>query len=102
MEEALACLSSAANPPFIKFRDASLGCPVYQITLTECLRALEKCHRLGFFNFDDFHLSEYECFERVENGDFNWIVPDKFLAFCGPHAKSKYQHGKSSTIECLT
>lgn len=32
--------------------------------------------------------------QRVENGDFNWIVPDKFLAFCGPHPKSKIENGR--------
>jgi len=29
----------------------------------------------------------------VENGDFNWIVPGKFLAFSGPHPKSKLENG---------
>ena len=31
--------------------------------------------------------------QKVENGDFNWIVPNKFLAFCGPHPKSKIENG---------
>ena len=31
--------------------------------------------------------------QRVENGDLNWIVPQKFLAFCGPHSKSKIENG---------
>ncbi|KAB0356023.1 hypothetical protein FD754_000179, partial [Muntiacus muntjak] len=31
--------------------------------------------------------------QRVENGDFNWIVPGKFLAFSGPHPKSKIENG---------
>ncbi|EPY76407.1 dual specificity protein phosphatase CDC14A isoform 2 [Camelus ferus] len=31
--------------------------------------------------------------KRVENGDFNWIVPGKFLAFSGPHPKSKIENG---------
>ena len=26
--------------------------------------------------------------QKVENGDLNWIVPNKFIAFCGPHSKS--------------
>ncbi|KFQ17559.1 Dual specificity protein phosphatase CDC14A, partial [Merops nubicus] len=30
---------------------------------------------------------------RVENGDFNWIIPGKFLAFSGPHPKSKLENG---------
>ncbi|KAG7265190.1 hypothetical protein CRUP_030304 [Coryphaenoides rupestris] len=31
--------------------------------------------------------------KRVENGDFNWIVPGKFLAFSGPHLKTKVENG---------
>ncbi|KAG7218880.1 hypothetical protein INR49_019466 [Caranx melampygus] len=33
------------------------------------------------------------CPQRVENGDLNWIVPGKFLAFSGPHPKSKVENG---------
>lgn len=35
------------------------------------------------------------CFvpQRAENGDFNWIIPGKFLAFSGPHPKSKIENG---------
>lgn len=75
------------------FRDASVGPPCYQISLRDCLSAIYKCHRLGFFNFEDFCVKEYEHFERVENGDLNWIVPGKFIAFCGPHARSKMEDG---------
>ena len=50
-----------------------------------------------FFNSDfatrNFDVEEYEHYERVENGDLNWIVPKKFLAFSGPHAKSRIEHG---------
>jgi len=31
--------------------------------------------------------------QKVENGDFCWIVPNKFIAFCGPHAKSRTENG---------
>lgn len=31
--------------------------------------------------------------QRAENGDFNWIIPGKFLAFSGPHPKSKIENG---------
>uniref|UniRef100_A0A8D2IPS8 Cell division cycle 14A n=1 Tax=Urocitellus parryii TaxID=9999 RepID=A0A8D2IPS8_UROPR len=47
----------------------------------------------GFFDFETFDVEEYEHYERVENGDFNWIVPGKFLAFSGPHPKSKIENG---------
>lgn len=29
-------------------------------------------------------MKEYEFYERVENGDINWIIPGKFAAFMGP------------------
>lgn len=29
-------------------------------------------------------MKEYEHYEKVENGDLNWIIPGKFLAFMGP------------------
>ena len=31
--------------------------------------------------------------QRVENGDINWVIPNKMLAFCGPHARSRMEHG---------
>ncbi|XP_071571992.1 dual specificity protein phosphatase CDC14A isoform X4 [Temnothorax nylanderi] len=93
-QEAYECLTKSPNSPsFIMFRDASIGPPCYQISLRDCLSAIYKCHRLGFFNFEDFCVKEYEHFERVENGDLNWIVPGKFIAFCGPHARSKMEDG---------
>ncbi|GLH16021.1 Dual specificity protein phosphatase CDC14A, partial [Gryllus bimaculatus] len=73
--------------------DASFGLSVYHVTLLDCLNAVYKALNLGFFNFEDFDVEEYEYYERVENGDLNWIVPQKFIAFCGPHAKSKIENG---------
>lgn len=31
--------------------------------------------------------------QKVENGDLNWIVPDKMLAFSGPHHRSRLDRG---------
>ena len=85
--------SSPDSPHFEMFRDASLSEPCYRIGLKDCLSAVYKCHQLGFFNFEDFDHNEYEHFERVQNGDLNWILPGKFLAFCGPHASFKMENG---------
>ncbi|XP_071546000.1 dual specificity protein phosphatase CDC14A-like isoform X2 [Panulirus ornatus] len=65
----------------------------YHLTLLDCLQAIDKAFKLGFFNFEDFDVDEYEYYEKVQNGDFNWIMPGKFLAFCGPHAESKVKNG---------
>ncbi|KAF4804977.1 Dual specificity protein phosphatase CDC14B [Turdus rufiventris] len=47
----------------------------------------------GFLDFGTFDVNEYEHYERAENGDFNWIIPNKFIAFSGPHSRSKIENG---------
>jgi len=68
----------------VPYRDASLGPPSYPLTVQHCLQGLTKAISLGWYKHDEFDPDEYEHYERVENGDFNWIVPGKFLAFSGP------------------
>ncbi|GFO04695.1 dual specificity protein phosphatase cdc14a, partial [Plakobranchus ocellatus] len=92
-EEAYRPLVAGSNPPFLPFRDASFGPCSYNLTLLDCLHGLNKALINGFFNFETFDVEEYEHYEKVENGDFNWILPNKFLAFCGPHPKSKLENG---------
>ncbi|XP_017105453.3 dual specificity protein phosphatase CDC14A isoform X1 [Drosophila bipectinata] len=88
-QEAYRPLVAGEIPAYTRFCDASYGPSSFKISLLDCLNAVHKGLQAGFFNFDDFDADEYEYFERVENGDFNWIVPQKFIAFCGPHQKSK-------------
>ncbi|OXB81512.1 UNVERIFIED_CONTAM: hypothetical protein H355_004418 [Colinus virginianus] len=92
-EEAYRTLLSGSNPPYLPFRDASFGNCTYDLTILDCLQGVNKALQHGFFDFKTFDVDEYEHYERVENGDFNWIVPGKFLAFSGPHPKSKFENG---------
>jgi len=93
-DEAYRLLVSANSPPFLPFRDASYGWAEYSITILDCLNAIEKALKFNFFDFNDFDFNEYEFFERVENGDFNWIIPGKFIAFCGPHSVKNEEEGQ--------
>ncbi|XP_065349994.1 dual specificity protein phosphatase CDC14C-like isoform X1 [Cloeon dipterum] len=87
-------LSGPNSHAFANFRDASYGTSNYHISLDDCLHAIHKAYvRRKLFDFDDFNVEEYEHFERVESGDLNWIVPEKFLAFCGPHPRSEIDNG---------
>lgn len=54
---------------------------------------MKKAIQFNFLDFSNFNIEEYEYYERVENGDFNWVLPGKFLAFSGPHPKSKVENG---------
>ncbi|XP_046906041.1 dual specificity protein phosphatase CDC14AB isoform X2 [Hypomesus transpacificus] len=92
-EEAYKALISGSNASYLPFRDASFGTCTYNLTILDCLQGIRKALQHGFFTFETFDVDEYEHYERVENGDFNWIVPGKLLAFSGPHPKSKVQNG---------
>jgi cell division cycle 14 len=71
--------------PFFKnYRDASKGNCDYQCTLLHCLQGLEHAIALKWYDFATFNVREYEKIEKVENGDLNWIIPGKFVAFMGP------------------
>merc|ERR1719298_335427 len=50
----------------------------------DCLHGIKKSMELGWFTLHSFPAERYEFFMKVENGDMNWIVPEKFLAFAGP------------------
>ncbi|XP_034026453.1 dual specificity protein phosphatase CDC14B isoform X3 [Thalassophryne amazonica] len=91
-EEAYNLLVSR-NSTYIPFRDASFGTCMYNLNILDCLRAVHKAVQYGWLDFSNFDVEEYEHYERAENGDFNWIIPGKFLAFSGPHPKSKIENG---------
>uniref|UniRef100_H2Z9U8 Uncharacterized protein n=1 Tax=Ciona savignyi TaxID=51511 RepID=H2Z9U8_CIOSA len=91
-EEAYRPLVSGNSPPYLPYRDASFGPCSYNLTLLDCLHAVDRAITHRFYSFDSFDPDEYEHYERVENGDFNWILPEKFLAFSGPHPRSKIEN----------
>jgi cell division cycle 14 len=71
-------------PPFLPFRDATCGLCSFQLTILDCIKGLEFGIQHGWFDRDHFDVDWYEFREKVENGDMNWIIPEKFLAFAGP------------------
>ena len=82
-----------AAPPFLDFRDAGYGTCTYKCTILHCLKGLEKAIQLGWFNYLKFNVQEYEFYEKVENGDWNWIIPGKMLAFASPSPAMSDQDG---------
>ncbi|XP_051978042.1 dual specificity protein phosphatase CDC14AB isoform X1 [Xyrauchen texanus] len=92
-EEAYRALISGSNASYLPFRDASFGNCTYNLTVLDCLQGIRKAFQHRFLNFETFDINEYEHYERVENGDLNWIIPGKLLAFSGPHLKSKIENG---------
>ena len=72
-----------ADPPFMPFRDAGYSQADYGITIQDVVYGVWKAKEQGVCTLNGFDLADYEKYERVENGDFNWISPH-FLALASP------------------
>ncbi|KAK0657488.1 protein-tyrosine phosphatase-like protein [Cercophora newfieldiana] len=73
------------DPPLMPFRDAGYSQADYGITVQDVVYGVWKAKEEGCCVLETFDLDEYEKFERVEHGDFNWITPH-FLAFASPQS----------------
>ena len=87
-------------PRLLPFRDASTEGSSFDLTVFHCLKALERARNLNWFSLDTFDLESYDRFCEVKNGGFNWIIPEKFLAFANPSSRP-HQPGLSPEDYCL-
>ncbi|OHT05058.1 hypothetical protein TRFO_06046 [Tritrichomonas foetus] len=74
-------LSNSLKP----YRDASTLPCTYDLTVLSCLKGLQKAMELGWYNLETFNQEEWEKYEQVENGDMNWLIPGKLMAFATPY-----------------
>ncbi|KAJ0171109.1 hypothetical protein K1T71_013308 [Dendrolimus kikuchii] len=86
-------LTDGSDWSLLNFRDASGGPPLFDISLLDVLHGIKVAHDARFFDFQHFDADQYLFYEKVENGDLNWIVPGKMLAFSGPHHRSRLDRG---------
>ena len=84
---------ASINPTFIAYRDASYGVCSYKCTLRSCLRGIETAVKAKLFDPSFFDLRAYEFYEKVQNGDMNWIIPNRLLAFSTPNQNKKLPGG---------
>ncbi|KAI0399666.1 tyrosine-protein phosphatase CDC14 [Xylaria palmicola] len=71
------------DPPLMPFRDAGYSQADYGLTVQDVVYGVWKAKEEGCCALENFDLDEYERFERVDEGDFNWVTPH-FLAFASP------------------
>jgi cell division cycle 14 len=89
-EEAYAPLKTLKHT-FSTFHDCWKSPNVQGITILDCLYGLHKATSHNFFNYETFDVHEYDHRQEVNNGDMNWIIPGKILAFKGPRTSPKNQ-----------
>ncbi|KTW27798.1 hypothetical protein T552_02237 [Pneumocystis carinii B80] len=86
-----------ADPPYKPFRDAGYAPADYGISIQDCVYGLWKAKEVGILNIKNLDLEEYETYERVEHGDFNWITPH-FIAFASPVQPGYVVNGKQKNV----
>jgi cell division cycle 14 len=84
--------------PFMPFRDPTCGISTYHLSVYDCIQAISKAQKLDWIDFNNFRLDEYEYFEQVKNGDLNWMVPGKLVAFSGPSARRLEIYGYRTLV----
>ncbi|ERF76887.1 hypothetical protein EPUS_02598 [Endocarpon pusillum Z07020] len=74
-----------ADPPYMPFRDAGYSQADYVLNIQDIVYGVWKAKEENLLGLKDFNLEEYEKYERVDMGDFNWVSP-QFLAFASPQS----------------
>ncbi|KAF7313520.1 Phosphoprotein phosphatase [Mycena chlorophos] len=72
-----------ADVEFMPFRDAGRGPSDFNLNIQDCLWGIWKAMQHGLCDMNEFNVEDYEFYEKVENGDWNWITPN-FIAFASP------------------
>jgi cell division cycle 14 len=72
-----------AEIEFMPFRDAGRGPSDFNLNIQDCLWGMWKAMQNGLCDMNEFSVEDYEFYEKVENGDWNWLTPH-FIAFASP------------------
>ncbi|SPO48866.1 related to CDC14 - dual specificity phosphatase [Moesziomyces antarcticus] len=72
---------------FKPFRDAGYGRADYNLSIQDVLYGVQRAINHGLLDLTTFNLDEYEKYEQVHNGDWNWITPN-FIAFASPNDRT--------------
>ncbi|KAH0790244.1 Dual specificity protein phosphatase CDC14A [Histomonas meleagridis] len=73
------------------YRDASPLFSTFDLHVISCIKGLEKAIALKWYNFETFDANSWAEKEMIENGDMNWIIPNKLLAFAAPYPTNYVQ-----------
>ncbi|KAH7105285.1 tyrosine protein phosphatase [Auriculariales sp. MPI-PUGE-AT-0066] len=90
-----------ATLEFMPFRDAGRGKSDFNLSINDCLWGLWKGIQNGLCDMNEFSVEDYEFYEKVENGDWNWITPN-FIAFASPVEPAFARREKERARAALT
>ncbi|KAG6833859.1 hypothetical protein H0H87_011793 [Tephrocybe sp. NHM501043] len=82
-----------AEIEFMCFRDAGRGPSDFNLSIQDCLWGVWKAMQNGLLDMNEFSVEDYEFYEKVENGDWNWLTPH-FIALASPVDPTWLKHQK--------
>ena len=93
----------AALEPLVPFRDPSSGPSTFHLTAKHVIAGIHRAKTAGILDdwsdpSSTFDADEYDHYEAVENGDLNWILPGKLLAFSGPSPSPRVVYGYKAHV----
>lgn len=68
------------------FRDASNSKSLFDLTVLDVLKGVQKAIENKWFDFSKFDLEKWIFLQKLENGNMTWIIPGKLLAFSSPYS----------------
>lgn len=83
------------------YRDASTLPSTFDLTVLSCLKGLHKAMQLRWYEPEKFDPRDWQTYEQVENGDMNWLIPGKLLAFATAYDTDNLQGWKVATPKVL-
>jgi cell division cycle 14 len=75
---------NALIPQLEMYRDATFSEDPFRLNLIDCWNGFARARSLGWIDMID--LDEYVHYDNPLEGDLHWTVPDKLIAFKGPHS----------------
>ncbi|KAI5476543.1 cell division cycle 14 [Pseudohyphozyma bogoriensis] len=78
------------------YRDAGYSRADYHLSLQSVLYGIHRAIERRLLDLSSFDLVSYEKYEKVENGDWNWLTPG-FVAFASPVEPGWNAHASTST-----
>lgn len=73
------------------YRDASSYPSTYDLSVYSCIKGLSRAMAHGWYDPTNFDCQTWADNEMMENGDMNWLIPHKLLAFASPYSTNNIQ-----------
>jgi cell division cycle 14 len=70
--------------PFVDAGDENFTAKGFEVSVLDCVRGLAAGWQLQWYNTITFDSKAYENLYSVNEGDLNWIIPSKIMAFSSP------------------